>query len=782
VPKENIFSSFWIGGLECSSHRLGSGKRLDMLAAIGHDQFYEADYLRLRAHGITTIRSGLRWHRIEPTPGRYDFSSVLSMLRAARTHGVQIIWDLCHYGWPDDIDLFTPTFVRRFARLAGAFARLLADETDAVQFVAPINEISFFSWGAGDAGYLNPFQNGRGFELKVQLARAAIEGIEAVWDVLPGTRIVHVDPVIHIATDPARPGDHPWAEGHRMAQFQAWDMLSGRSWPQVGGAEKYLDLIGCNYYSNNQWIHGGPTLRPEHPLYRPFRHLLNEVYERYHRPIFIGETGAEDDYRVDWIRYIGSEVAATVEMGIPVEGVCLYPIFNHPGWDNERHCHNGLWDYLDADGGRAIYEPLAAEIRVQDSAIRAVQSVQDAQTAVRAARFARVVAGREQAHICLFTDSLEASGMGEHMLQLAGALCAAHRVTLIMPATAHNQGILDRARLLPIHVTALEVRGQNRQSWEALRSLLRDNDVDIFHQHAGITWEGFDGFFSALFADVPVLLRTEHLPYKITNVGEKVVYTRLLHELHGVICVSEEARESFRAAGVPDAKLAVVRNGIPPAQPTRERALVRAELQLPARARVILTAGRMTEQKGYHHLLDAIPAVIAACPEARFVWAGDGPLATDLSSEIERRGLSDVVQPLGWRSDVRDLLAAADLFVLPSLFEGLPLVVLEALAAGTPIVATRVGGIPEAITDGVQGRLVAPADSAALASAIIEALTQPEQTARRVAAGRARFAAAFGVERMARETETVYRHLLDTISAKHTELTPTLYTNGVVHG
>jgi len=160
-----------MGGIESSSHRLGWGKRLDMLTAIHHDRFALQDYRRLQQQDIRTVRGGIRWHLIEPTPGHYDFSSVLPMLRASQQAGTQIIWDVCHYGWPEDIDIFTPQFVTRFARLSEAFARFLADESDETPFICPINEISFFSWGGGDAGYLNPFQRGRGFELKVQLVR-----------------------------------------------------------------------------------------------------------------------------------------------------------------------------------------------------------------------------------------------------------------------------------------------------------------------------------------------------------------------------------------------------------------------------------------------------------------------------------------------------------------------------------------------------------------------------------------------------------------------------------
>jgi hypothetical protein len=360
-----LFRSFYMGGFECSTHKLRSGKRLDVLAATEHDARVREDYRRLQAMGIYTARSGIRWHLIEPRPYHYDFSSVIPMLQAAQDSNMQIIWDLMHYGYPDDLDPFTPEFVRRFTRMVSAFVRVYHDHTDLPLFVCPVNEISFQAWGGGDVGYLNPFAIGRGFELKVQLARAAISAIEAVWDVLPAARIVHVDPVIHIAHHPERPDEYSTAEGHRVAQFQGWDLISGRIWQQIGGNPRYLDIIGMNYYANNQWFHGGGIIEQGSPYYRPFREIAREVFIRYGRPLFIAETGAEDDVRPRWLRYMASEARALIDEGIPLEGLCLYPILNHPGWDDDRHCHNGMWDYCDENGDRDMCQPYADELQRQ---------------------------------------------------------------------------------------------------------------------------------------------------------------------------------------------------------------------------------------------------------------------------------------------------------------------------------------------------------------------------------------------------------------------------------
>ena len=88
-----------------------------------------------------------------------------------------------------------------------------------------------------------------------------------------------------------------------------------------------------------------------------------KVYDRYQRPLFIAETGTEARSRVPWFRYVCDEALAAMDNGVPIEGICLYPILNHPGWVDDRHCPNGLWDYADERGNRKIYAPLASELQ-----------------------------------------------------------------------------------------------------------------------------------------------------------------------------------------------------------------------------------------------------------------------------------------------------------------------------------------------------------------------------------------------------------------------------------
>jgi beta-glucosidase/6-phospho-beta-glucosidase/beta-galactosidase len=364
------FNSFFLGGFECSTHRLRSGKRLDLIDSTGHDRFADADYRRLKSVGIETARDGVRWHLVETSPRRYNFSSVLPLLRAARRNGVQVIWDLCHYGWPDDIDLFSVQFVRRFTAFAREFARVVVAETDGVPYFAPVNEISFFSWAAGEVGYLNPFNFGRGDELKAQLVRANISAIDAIRGVCSEARIVQVDPLVNVIAEPTMSfHEIERAEAHSRAIYDSWDMVVGRKCPETGGREDYLDILGANYYVHNQWIYNGCFVERSHPQYRPLHDLLAEWYQRYERPVFIAETGIEDDRRPEWLSYVCDEVIAALQAGVPIEGICLYPIVNHAGWDDERHCHNGLWDYCNDCGEREVYTPLAHELARQRARI-----------------------------------------------------------------------------------------------------------------------------------------------------------------------------------------------------------------------------------------------------------------------------------------------------------------------------------------------------------------------------------------------------------------------------
>lgn len=356
-----------MGGFECSTHRNYKNERIDVIEWTHHDRFAESDYRTLLDFGMRTARDGARWHLIETEPFRYDFSSLKEQARAARKTGIEIIWDLFHYGFPDDLDIFSEDFIERFALFAQATARFLAEETVENLWLCPTNEISFFAWIAGEVGLFHPFERGRGDELKRQLVRATLAATDLIREILPAARFVQTDPAIRVEPSPSHrknPRNRLDAKNFHESQFAALDMQTGKREPELLGADSYLDVLGINYYSRNQWFHPtGRRIFRHHKKYTPLSDILENYFERYRKPILIAETGIEDEARPAWFRYVFEQAKIAGARGVPVHGICLYPIVNHPGWDDKRHCRNGLWDYPNESGEREIYRPLALEIK-----------------------------------------------------------------------------------------------------------------------------------------------------------------------------------------------------------------------------------------------------------------------------------------------------------------------------------------------------------------------------------------------------------------------------------
>lgn len=345
---DRLFRSFWMGGFECSSHINSTGVRLDMTGAIQHDILCAEDYRRLREAGLLTARDGLRWHLIDRA-GTYDWTSWLPMLAAMREEKMQVIWDLFHYGWPDDLDIFSPAFINRFARFAGEATRIHREHSDDIPFFSVVNEISFFTWAA-TRGLMFPHAHGRDTELKRQVVRAAITAIDSIRQVDPRARFVSPEPLIHNVPPRWQPWNSGPALAQRNSQFEAWDMLAGRTAPELGGAERYLDIVGVNFYSSNQWeVPGGRKLHwdagSDDPRWMPLGLLLAEVYARYQRPLLIAETGHYGIGRAPWLNEVATEIRLARANGVPLEGACLYPILDRFDWEDRAHWHNcGLWD------------------------------------------------------------------------------------------------------------------------------------------------------------------------------------------------------------------------------------------------------------------------------------------------------------------------------------------------------------------------------------------------------------------------------------------------------
>ncbi len=366
--------------------------------------------------------------------------------------------------------------------------------------------------------------------------------------------------------------------------------------------------------------------------------------------------------------------------------------------------------------------------------------------------------------VCYFTDSLEPSGVGVHLLHLLRRLDPErYRASLVCPSSPDGDRLLNRAAELGAHTYALTVREpHDTEAIERLHEVLLQEDVLVFHSQVGISWEGFVGLRTAHAAGVPVRIVTEHLPYLLTHPGQIADHRETIPLALRVIAVSEGSRRTFLAQGYPSQQFVCIHNGVElPVPPNgAEAQRVRHELGLDARAPLLLTVGRLTAQKGHDVLLEAVPAVQAQHADARFVCVGEGPELPRLQAQAASLGVTQAVRFLGHRSDVPALLAAADLFVLPSRFEGHPLAALEASALGVAVVGTRVCGLEEAVVPGETGLLVAPDRPEELASAILELLADGERRRRMGEAGRRFVARHYTAQQMAERTMALYDQLL----------------------
>ncbi|HEX6645317.1 MAG TPA: hypothetical protein VF037_11610 [Gemmatimonadales bacterium] len=362
--------SFWIGGFESACHINRAGKRLDLATATHHDRNAELDYRLMAAEGILTAREAVPWYRADRA-GCLDFTCIDPLLSAAERHGIQILWTLCHWGWPDELDPLSPEFVGRMARYARASALHIASRSEGPWWFTPVNEISFAAWAAGHVAYMHPFLSDASDAVKRQLVRAAIASMDEIWTVLPDARMLHTDPIIQVVTPRGRPDLAREAHDYTSAQYAAWDMLAGGLAPELGGHPRYLDVLAPNFYASNQWELHGTALPwengPRDDRWVPLHEQLARLHRRYGRPMIIGETSHVGSGRAAWLREVTGEVVRAIELGVPLHGVCLYPLVDRPDWENADHWHrSGLWDVVpDAYGElrRVACEPCLAELR-----------------------------------------------------------------------------------------------------------------------------------------------------------------------------------------------------------------------------------------------------------------------------------------------------------------------------------------------------------------------------------------------------------------------------------
>jgi hypothetical protein len=344
------FKSFWMAGYECADHLNSFGNRVDLFKLTGHCSLLLEDYKNLGALNIRTVREGIRWSQVETSPYCYNWNGVEEMITAAKRYGIQQVWDICHFGFPDDLTPLHPMFARRFASLCAAFVVFFRSKDRASELiVTPINEVGFLSWFGGEVRGTSPYCVGQGWEVKYKLMQAYIEGVEAMKKVDPSVRVMMTEPLINICAAPrASQEEARSAALINEYQFQAADMLSGRMCPELRGKPEYLDILGYNYYYDNQWVANTNELIPwETPDERcvPLSQLLAGAYRRYQRPMVLAETSHSGRGRLPWLEHVFDEVQQCALSGLPLWGVCWYPALNRPDWDflEKWHC-SGIWN------------------------------------------------------------------------------------------------------------------------------------------------------------------------------------------------------------------------------------------------------------------------------------------------------------------------------------------------------------------------------------------------------------------------------------------------------
>lgn len=372
-PEKNPFASFWLAGYECSDQLNAFGNRVDLMKTTGHLQLLSNDYSLLKEFNIRTVREGIRWSQVEKSAYNYDWTIVDQMLAVGSEHGIQQVWDLCHFGYPDDLTPLHPMFARRFAQMCKAFVTHFKNmQPESTLVVTPINEVSFISWLGGDARGTTPYCWNNGWEVKYALMRAYIEAVYAMRSVDPTVKILSTEPLVNIV--PQDSGDRSQVEAANKInedQFQAIDILTGKICPELGGSPSLLDIQGLNFYYNNQWINGTSNFLPwfndgNDPRWLPLSDLLIKAYQRYNKPVILSETSHCGEHRPNWIEYIRNESLKVLDSGIPYWGICLYPIIDRPDWDHLDKWHDaGLWnlDVQDNEGkDRNLYHPYAIEL------------------------------------------------------------------------------------------------------------------------------------------------------------------------------------------------------------------------------------------------------------------------------------------------------------------------------------------------------------------------------------------------------------------------------------
>jgi glycosyltransferase involved in cell wall biosynthesis len=310
---------------------------------------------------------------------------------------------------------------------------------------------------------------------------------------------------------------------------------------------------------------------------------------------------------------------------------------------------------------------------------------------------------------------------------------------------------------IKVHFLGQKVGRTDYFSCLKVAKILREERIDVIHTHN--TQPLIDGTVGALMSGVKTIVHTDHardFPDRLKYMFAEWVMSRFAFRVVGVS--DHTSKNLMKYEKISPRKIVTIHNGILGSRfeisLNKERKMV--DLGIRDRGPVIGLGVRLSEQKGIAYLLKAMPGVAREFPKVTLLIAGEGPLEADLRGEARALGIEANVNFAGPRLDIPELLKVFDLYVLPSVWEGLPMVLLEAMAAGCPILATDVGGVSLAIKSGVNGSLVKPRDPQSLEKEIIRLLRDESLRKKYSENGRRIFRESFSAEAMARKYERLY--------------------------
>ena len=366
--------------------------------------------------------------------------------------------------------------------------------------------------------------------------------------------------------------------------------------------------------------------------------------------------------------------------------------------------------------------------------------------------------------LLIVVDSLEVGGAERHVVDLVLALQReGHDVTVACSVSGSLAEPLEAARI-PVRPLVGEIvkRRVSLPYALGLRKLLARERFDLVHAH--VYASSAASVLAAVGTGTPVVV-TEHTEALWQCRNGRLFSRWMYRRVSRVIAVSGAIRRRLvERDGVPPGRITVVPNSVPPIRESHGDAMPLPD-ELLGGTPVVGVVARLQPEKGVTSFLRAAARVSREVPEARFAVVGDGPLREDLFGLAETLGVRERVLFLGFRPDAQALISMMDVLAVPSVSEGTPLVVLEAMAAGVPVVASRVGGIPDQIQAGREGILVPPGDPEALGDAILAVLQNPEHARNMGEAGRLRAGTEFGHEDMIRRVEDIYRDAIADVKA-----------------